>query len=165
MADKVAAERLQPSLLDRLTDLNPESDAETREDRVIDLRRLRAIVLRDLTYLFNTTNFNAVEDLDHLPHIRNSVVNYGIPDVAGMQSGHRKAKSLQKALKDSVEAFEPRIIPGSLDIRLAQQSFGRDAIIVLEIRGELWAHPMPIELYMRTELDLAGGQITVRNEA
>ena len=35
MADKTIIERLQPSLLDRLTDMAPESLTETRDDRVI----------------------------------------------------------------------------------------------------------------------------------
>ena len=37
-------ERLQPSLLDRLTDNAPGDVKESRDDRVIDLRRLREIV-------------------------------------------------------------------------------------------------------------------------
>ncbi|MEO0623015.1 MAG: type VI secretion system baseplate subunit TssE [Pseudomonadota bacterium] len=165
MDEKLASERLQPSLLDRLTDMSPEEQGESRDERVIDMRRLRAIVLRDLSNLFNTTNFSAVEDLEAYPRIASSVVNYGIPDIAGMQIGRSKAMNLQRALKKSVEMFEPRIIPGTLDIRLAEQDIGSDVVIVLEIRGELWAHPLPMELYMRTELDLAGGKITVRNES
>jgi predicted component of type VI protein secretion system len=50
MADKTIIERLQPSLLDRLTDLAPESLTESRDDRVIDLRRLRDIIRRDMTW-------------------------------------------------------------------------------------------------------------------
>ena len=38
MSDKMIAERLQPSLLDRLTDNDPTELKERREDRVIDLR-------------------------------------------------------------------------------------------------------------------------------
>ena len=36
MADRNIAEGLQPSLLDRLTDMHPENDGK-REDRVIDV--------------------------------------------------------------------------------------------------------------------------------
>ncbi|MEM9145007.1 MAG: type VI secretion system baseplate subunit TssE [Pseudomonadota bacterium] len=164
MVDKLVSERLQPSLLDRLTDQKPESPEESRDERVIDMRRLRAIVLRDLTWLFNTTNFASVRDLKLMPQSAASVINYGIPDVAGQQSGQNWAFGLQRALRDAIERFEPRLIPGTVEILLGEQNYGRDAVIVLEIRGELWAHPMPIELYMRTELDLANGEITVRNE-
>ena len=43
MSDRTITERLQPSLLDRLTDSDPGVPAERRDDRVIDLRRLREI--------------------------------------------------------------------------------------------------------------------------
>ena len=44
------SERLQPSLLDRLTDEEPTSQVESRDARVIDIRRLREIVQRDLSW-------------------------------------------------------------------------------------------------------------------
>ena len=50
------SERLQPSLLDRLTDDDATNAAESREARVIDIRRLRDIVQRDLSWLLNTNN-------------------------------------------------------------------------------------------------------------
>ena len=51
MADKTLTERLQPSLLDRLTDLEPEAKTESRDSRVINIRRLREIIRRDLAWL------------------------------------------------------------------------------------------------------------------
>ena len=48
MATLRAQDRLQPALLDRLTDDNPESRSESTEARVINRSRLRDMVLRDL---------------------------------------------------------------------------------------------------------------------
>jgi type VI secretion system protein ImpF len=56
-------ERLQPSLLDRLTDDEPEVRVESRDKRVLSQEKLRASVLRDLTWLFNTTQLSALIDL------------------------------------------------------------------------------------------------------
>lgn len=161
MSDKMIAERLQPSLLDRLTDHNPEDRTESREGRVIDLRRLREIVLRDLSWLFNTTNFEGVEDLSRFPRTARSTINYGVPDIAGVGSTRSKAFALQKALREAVEVFEPRVIPGTLEITVANPDQSDQATIILDIRGELWAHPLPIELYMRTMVDVASGDIVV----
>ena len=55
MAELTPQERLQPALLDRLTDDNPESQVEPREMRVMSRNRMREAVLRDLSWLFNTT--------------------------------------------------------------------------------------------------------------
>mgnify|MGYP000567801537 CR=1 FL=1 len=48
MADPSPTERLQPSLLDRLTDEAPAALTEPREARVLTKGQLRTAVLRDL---------------------------------------------------------------------------------------------------------------------
>lgn len=160
-----ASERLQPSLLDRLTDDKPESQVEGRDARVIDINRLRAIVLRDLTYLFNTVNQREILELERFPRVAKSGLNYGVNDIAGYTNTSTKALELQRGLKAAVDIFEPRVIPGSLDIRIGDQGTKSEATIVLDIRGEIWAYPMPIELFMRTQLDLATGTISVSDKS
>jgi type VI secretion system protein ImpF len=163
MAEKSIAERLQPSLLDRLTDDAPDEATESRESRVIDLRRLRRIVLRDLSWLFNTTAFESVQDLSAYPEARRSVLNYGVPDIAGIGATHSFAVGLLRALRRTVEVYEPRIIPGTLEISIPDESRDMEAVVLFDIRGELWAHPMPIELYMRTQVNVASGDIAVQD--
>ena len=55
MAGLTSQERLQPSLLDRLTDDQPTELRESLDARVLNKQQLRAAVLRDLSWLFNTT--------------------------------------------------------------------------------------------------------------
>ena len=60
MADQLTPQdRLQPALLDRLTDDEPDKKQEPREQRVMSKRRLRQAVLRDLAWLFNATRLEA----------------------------------------------------------------------------------------------------------
>ena len=54
MAELTPKERLQPSLLDRLTDDAPAEKVESREQRVLSLTKLRQSVNRDLGWLLNT---------------------------------------------------------------------------------------------------------------
>ena len=105
MAEQAIAERLQPALLDRLTDDAPDERSETRESRVIDMRRLRQIVLRDLSWLFNTTALGSVRDLAGTPEAARSVLNYGVPDIAGIGATQSFAVGLQRALRQAVETF------------------------------------------------------------
>jgi len=51
MPELMPLERLQPALLDRLTDLEPDARQEAREQRVMSKARLRQAVLRDLARL------------------------------------------------------------------------------------------------------------------
>ena len=48
-------DRLQPALLDRLTDDEPDKKLEPREQRVLSKSKMRRAVLRDLAWLFNAT--------------------------------------------------------------------------------------------------------------
>ena len=64
MADRTIVERLQPALLDRLTDNNPDSTVEARGERVIDIDRLRDIIRRDLSWLLNTNNLESQFDAE-----------------------------------------------------------------------------------------------------
>ncbi|MEJ2426173.1 MAG: type VI secretion system baseplate subunit TssE, partial [Candidatus Thiodiazotropha sp.] len=46
-------QHLHPSLLDRLTDDEPEKSKESQDKRVMSMRRVRQSVLRDLSWLLN----------------------------------------------------------------------------------------------------------------
>jgi type VI secretion system protein ImpF len=37
--------------------------------------------------------------------------------------------------------------------------------LVFEIAGELWAQPVPLELFLKTEIDLESGEIAVSEVA
>ena len=63
-------EQLQPALLDRLTDEEPDKKLEPRQQRVISKRRMREAVLRDLAWLFNTTRLDPDMDPVDAPATR-----------------------------------------------------------------------------------------------
>lgn len=160
MVDKAQSERLQPSLLDRLTDNKPGELKESRDSRVIDVRRLREIILRDLSWLLNTTNQGALIDFERFPNVRDSVINYGVADIAGGARTNSELTRIQRQLRATIEKFEPRIMPGTLEIK-QRDTQGRNAILAFDIRGDLWAQPVPLELYLRTELDTTSGEVRV----
>jgi len=159
MADRTIADRLQPSLLDRLTDEAPENKKETRDARVIDVRRLREIISRDLSWLLNTSNHESAFDNVRHPNVVRSVVNYGIREVAGDYSTVRRAQEIQSAIRDAIERFEPRIAPGSARVELRSNEQQSETVIYFDIRAEMWAQPLPQELFMRSEVDLVTGEL------
>ena len=57
MSDLTPIEKLQPCLLDRLTDDEPTKPVESRRERVVSMQRYRNGVLRDLGWLFNSNAF------------------------------------------------------------------------------------------------------------
>ena len=161
MADKTLAERLQPSLLDRLTDQQPGDLKETRESRVIDLNRLREIIQRDLSWLLNTHNAESHFDVEKYPTVAASVLNYGLSEVTGEYSTDQKAQAIRRSIEQAVAAFEPRIIEGSVDVLLRSDTDDAEMTVGLDIRADMWAQPMPLELYLRSKVDLTTGEVAV----
>ena len=159
-------ERLQPSLLDRLTDDEPTKQVESREQRVFSLSRLREAVLRDLAWLLNTTEFEAGTVLDAYPEVRHSVVNYGIPDLSGVSVSSANIGELERDLRQAIIDFEPRILSRSLAVRLQtnESQMSHNAMTFL-IEGELWAQPVPLRMYFKTEIDLDIGAVQVTEHA
>jgi len=161
MADKTISERLQPSLLDRLTDTEPGVRKEKREERVIDVRELREIIQRDLGWLLNTNNNETQIDSERFPNVARSVLNYGVRVVAGDYSTTQRAELIRKSIARAIELYEPRIIEGSTDVELRTDSSGNDTLISFDIRADMWAQPLPLELFLRSDVDMITGEVTL----
>lgn len=156
-------DRLQPALLDRLTDDEPEKKVEPREARVLSKRRLRESVLRDLAWLLNATQLEAVQGLTNAPFARKSVVNFGLPPLSGKTASSLDVTDLTRAIRDAILTFEPRILPPTLEIRtlLDGGDLEHHNVIGIEIHGQLWAQPVPLEFLVRTDFDLETGKVQV----
>ena len=155
-------ERLQPSLLDRLTDDEPDKNVESREQRFLSAYRLRDSVKRDLVWLFNTVHLGAVQDLEGYPEVEQSTLNFGLPDLAGKTKSNIDIEQLARQLRRAIWAYEPRLIRRSVQVKL----IGDPARIehnnlAFSIEAELWAQPVPLRLFLRTELDLENGEAQV----
>ncbi len=162
MAELTPGERLQPSLLDRLTDEEPDRNQESRDRRVLSVRRLRECVLRDLAWLFNAGNQNSAGDFAEYPEVARSTVNYGLPDLAGICASGINVPELERLIRQAVWDFEPRILRNSLKVRmhLHGEEMSRNAL-TFELEGELWAQPVPLHLFLRTQIDLETGHVKV----
>jgi len=151
-------DRINPSLLDRLTDEAPGSAVSARSGSVT-LSELRQSVLRDLNWLFNAVRPLRADEVEAHPQVRNSVLNYGLPALSGVSASGLDLVQLQRALRQAIIDFEPRILPDSVSVKaLIEDSLDHHNVVQLRIEGLLWAQPVPIELLLRTRLDLESGQ-------
>ncbi|CAB3751104.1 type VI secretion system baseplate subunit TssE [Paraburkholderia humisilvae] len=162
MAELMPQERLQPSLLDRLTDQQPEQSEESREQRVITAARLRECVTRDIAWLLNCTRQWDSAELAAYPEVDNSVLNFGIPDLTGAALSGIDAGVLQNRIRATLINFEPRLIGGTVQVTVGVDGSRMDSrSLSLRIEAEMWAQPMPLSLYLRTEVDLETGEFDV----
>jgi type VI secretion system protein ImpF len=163
MVEAGARETLQPALLDRLTDHDPARKVESRQERIISRTQLRASVLRDLSWLFNTTNLASDADLAAFPLVAQSTLNYGLAPLSGKLVSSLDLSRLERSLRDALLRFEPRILPHTLSVRgfAASEALTHHNVISFEIKGELWGQPYPLELLLKTDVDLESGEIRI----
>ena len=159
MPELTPQEKLQPCLLDRLADDEPEKTEESRLQRVISLQRYKRGVLRDLEWLLNASAHLPEEGPNHLclsdyPEAFRSVLNFGCRQLCGLLAPD--TGELERQLFEVIQFFEPRILRHSLTVKakMDQQS------IAFEVHGEIWANPLPEHLFIKTKIDLETGQYT-----
>ena len=168
MADQLLPqERLQPALLDRLTDDDRGNEQELREHRVMSKSRMRQAVLRDLAWLFNATKLERGADMATVPYARRSVINFGLPAHSGQTASTLDIQDVERDLKQAILDFEPRILPETLEVKALVELSDLDHhnVIGIQIQGQLWAQPIPLELLIRTEFDLETGKVQISDLA
>lgn len=163
MAELFPQELLQPSLLDRLTDYEPEEREESRYKRIISEQQWYQLVRRDLAWLFNTSKLEAITDLSDYPEVQNSVLNYGTDEMTGISIASLTEEDLEQRLRETIMRYEPRLVPASLNITVQFEGAGANRRAVwFTLEGELWSHPIPIHLHLKTQVDLDLGHVDVQ---
>ena len=153
-------EKIQPCLLDRLTDNHPEKQEESSYERVVSISRYREGVLRDIRWLLSASRHADDEDLQAYPNVRTSTLNFGIRSLCGRLAESVSGGRLEQDITQAIEAFEPRIDPHSLVVELKEDTATKAKNeLLIEIRGDLWARPMPEELLIKTKIDLETGEM------
>jgi type VI secretion system protein ImpF len=128
------------------------------------MQKLRAAVLRDLAWLLSTGQLETTDDLERYPEVARSVLNFGMPDITGLSISGVDTAGLEKAVRDAIIKFEPRISANTVRVTVAKDDrvMSRNSL-VFNIEGQLWAEPTPMALYLKTELDLETGDVSVKD--
>jgi type VI secretion system protein ImpF len=161
------SDRLWPVLLDRLTDLEPDHKKESLQARVLSRKAYRDGVLRDLQWLLNATNLDASIDFSPYPDAARSVVNFGLPSLAGRLASNVDRSELEAAIRRGIIEFEPRILPNSIQVQVTSGNNMLDVhnVLSVTIRGELWSMPYPLEILLRSDIDLETGQVVLHYQS
>jgi len=163
MAEIRTDQLLLPSVLDRLIDEDPQVQREPARSRSQLLRELKQAVRRDLENLLNT-RVRCVPWPAELAELRQSLVNYGIPDLTGSSLGSSKEREeFRRTIQAIIVLFEPRL--KKLYVSLHDQSEAMDRTIRFHIEAILQAEPAPEPVAFDSTLRLSTGSFEVRGES
>lgn len=152
-----------PTLFDRLQDDAPWTQSEKPEAYAADQRRMRDIVLRDLAQLLNATNLSDEFDTTRYPLVAASVINYGVPPLAGGYMADRNWNHVESMIRRAILHFEPRLIPEALAIMPARggDDASRYNVLTFEIRGLIQLSPYPLEFRVQSAFDLETSKVNL----
>lgn len=156
-------EYLLPTLFDRLRDDAPGRKTELSDNYTVSASRLREIVQRDLMLLLNTTNLEDEIDVGKYPQVASSVVNYGVPPIAGQYMHERKWADIEKAIRRAILRFEPRLEASSLGVAplMKDETKLNYNVLLFEIRGRILTEPYPTSFIVQSAFDLETNRISI----
>jgi type VI secretion system protein ImpF len=139
------------------TSLNDQLDPGARH--MISMRRLRECVQRDLSWLLNTGNLAAVQELSRYPRVARSVVNYGMPSLAGRMVTSVDAHITARRIQEAITTYEPRLSRVQVTPEPSRDS--DEMTLSFKIDAELWGQPVSQHLVLRTSIDVDTGDVRI----
>ena len=131
---------------------------------------LREAVRRDIEALFNIERFEArflLTDLERhgteepqdiiadFPHVRRSVLNYGVPSFAGRGAKDIDMDALARELREVVAVFEPRLKRDTIRVKVTTSD---KSGMRIQIDGTLMLSPVAERMRLSTTVDLDNGR-------
>jgi type VI secretion system protein ImpF len=179
MAGTDRRDRLSPPLMFAFRSAHAARDATKKIDlrdeageRVISGRRsagrapitepmLRREVARDLEALMNTVALESAEDLRDFEHVRASIVNFGLPDIAHRSIDEAGVDHISAEIETVLENFEPRLARDSVHAIRDKSIDSTELKIRFMVQAELRCEPVdvPVEFVADVEVDSCTIQI------
>ena len=152
---------IQPSLIDRLIDREPENRKEAQEMRNQSLRELKDAVRRDLEWLLNSRRSPA-EPPESAKELWRSVYCFGLPDITGasLSSGDDRQR-LARMVEAAIATYEPRLQNVTVSMKPVA---GEIHVLRFQIEGLLRTEPAPARVFFDTTLELTKGEYEVTGD-
>jgi len=133
--------KLRPSILDRLFDNDQDSHVDVDPGQHQKLKQLRDSVRRDMENLLNT-RFRMTEPPEEYKELKNSLLNYGLPDLATVNiSDPKQRKEFIQHLEKMLSEYEPRF--KNVRVIYMENSNSVDRTLRFRIDATLYADPSP----------------------
>jgi type VI secretion system protein ImpF len=155
MAKAELERNVQQSVLDRLVDDDPASQAESPMSRAESVRLLKESLRRDLEALLNTRR-TAETAPEGLTEIAASVYHFGLPDISSMSRDSPETQArLTRLVEEAVGLFEPRLT--GVKVVAAHDDRVRFGELRFVIEGTLQLDPVPERISFDTVLESTKG--------
>lgn len=123
---------------------------------------LRELLTIDLVNLLNTINLEsaAPELLDGLDKAKNSILNYGLPDLSNRTIDEGRVSDIRFEIEDALKLYEPRLLPKTMHV-VHDKTAKYELKIRFVVRADMRADPVPTSVEFVTEVEFDTGEIKI----
>ncbi|MEM8850073.1 MAG: type VI secretion system baseplate subunit TssE [Pseudomonadota bacterium] len=140
---------------------DPTEQARRARRTGIDEAELRRHLALDLESLISTIRLDAIADLDPGSRISRSVINHGFADLSRAGGTVASRIEIAQAIRTSLIDFEPRLIPRSVDVQMAEEDEASQRLS-FQVTAEIAADPADLPLEFLAEVDLGSGKLKTK---
>jgi type VI secretion system protein ImpF len=115
----------------------------------------------DLVALLNTINLNSAISLKDLDYVRDSILNYGLPDITHLTSEEVGVNGIRDQLIHALMTYEPRIISESINVDKEVKTNEVDQRVQFTVSCEMYCTPVDIALSFVAELEISSGKVNL----
>lgn len=151
-------QNIRSSILDRLIDLEPGLSREPAQYRLLDVRQIKASVVRDLENLLNTRRHIFPPPVT-FAEVNKSLFVYGLGDFTSQNPRSPTVKQqLRQDIEKTISRFEPRL--RNVTVQLETQDPGQRNLR-FRITGMLVVDPVTEPVTFDTYFDINRGQYII----
>ena len=179
MAGPGKKDRLSPPLMFAFRSAHAARDAKKKLDlrdeageRIIASRRstargaiteplLRREVATDLASLMNTIALESSVNLDAHRFVRNSVLNFGFPDLVHRSIDELSTNDIVGELQAVLTHFEPRLLPASIHVTRDMTVDKAELKIRFVVNAELACEPLNVPVEFIADVEFDSGKIVI----
>ena len=120
---------------------------------------LRRDLATDLLSLVNTIDLGSAIDISDLDHVRQSILNYGLPDLTALTSLEADVATIGEHFRNALLAHEPRLRPESVHIERQTDVEDETHRVRFSVSAEMACSPLDLPTEFVAEVDTSSGNL------
>jgi len=122
---------------------------------------LRRDLSVDLVALMNTINLDSALGLDQHSYVRDSILNYGLPDITRLSSDEVRVDGIRDEIVRALVLYEPRIIADTIRVDKEVRTEEADQRVRFSVSCEMACTPADIAVDFVAELEISSGKVNL----
>jgi type VI secretion system protein ImpF len=123
--------------------------------------QLREQLALDLNALLNTVNMEAGFDLTEFPKVRESILNYGIPEISNRSIDEHRVADIVDEIRAALILYEPRLLPDTLAVIRDTTVDPHSLNIRFAVSGEMACDPAAVAVEFVADIEIDTGKMRI----